>query len=48
MIRRVFALLALSLMVAACGVKTDLLTPSGQHSRGERHDPSKPDRPLGR
>lgn len=48
MIRRLFALFALSLMVAACGVKTDLLTPSGKHSRGDQHDPSKPDHPLGR
>ena len=48
MIRRLFALFALSLMVAACGVKTDLLTPSGKPSQGDRHDPSKPDHPLGR
>jgi len=48
MIRRLFGLVALSLFVAACGVKTDLVTPSGKQSKGDQQDPSKPPRPLGR
>jgi len=48
MMRRLLVLLTLSLFVAACGVKTDLVTPSGKPSKGDRNDPSKPPHPLGR
>jgi predicted small lipoprotein YifL len=48
MIRRVFALLAVTLALAGCGVKTDLLTPNGRENPKGHHDPSKPPHPLGR
>ena len=48
MIRRLFALVPLSLVLAGCGVKTDLLRPSGQPPPGNRQDPWKPPHPLGR
>ena len=48
MTRRIRALIGLSLMLVACGVKTDLVTPSGHPSKSDRDDPSKPPHPLGR
>ena len=41
-------LAALSVMVAGCGVKNDLMKPSGQPTPKTEHDPSKPPYPLGR
>ena len=44
-----FILLAvLSLAVASCGVKNDLIKPNGQSSPRDQRDPSKPPYPLGR
>ena len=48
MIRRLAALIAVSLVLAGCGVKTDLLTPSGKRTASGQQDPSKPTRTLGR
>jgi predicted small lipoprotein YifL len=48
MIRRLFALIAVSLVLVACGVKTDLVTPAGKETKKGQHDPSKPPHPLGR
>lgn len=43
----ILIVMALSLLVTACGVKNDLVKPSGQPTRDEA-DPSKPPFPLGR
>jgi len=40
--------MALSLLVTACGVKNDLVKPNGQSSQRDETDPSKPPFPLGR
>ena len=48
MIRRVLALLAMALALTACGVKTDLLMPSGKKTPENHQDPSQPPHPLGR
>ena len=40
--------MALSLVGAACGVKNDLVKPSGQSTQRDEPDPSKPPFPLGR
>ena len=40
--------MALSLLVAACGVKNDLVKPNGQSTQRDEPDPSKPPFPLGR
>lgn len=48
MIRHLLVLLTLSIFVVACGVKTDLVTPSGKQTKSDQHDPSKPPHPLGR
>jgi hypothetical protein len=45
--RQVLIVVALSLLVTACGVKNDLVKPNGQSTRDET-DPSKPPSPLGR
>ncbi len=43
-----FALLLLaSLLLAACGVKSDLETPNGNPTPADQQDPSKPPHPLG-
>jgi len=43
-----FALIFLaSLMLASCGVKSDLSTPDGKPAPSDQHDPSKPPHPLG-
>jgi len=39
---------ALSLLVTACGVKNDLVKPNGQTTPRDEADPSKPPFPLGR
>jgi len=41
-------LLALALLVTACGVKSDLIKPNGQTTPKEEPNPSKPPYPLGR
>jgi hypothetical protein len=42
------AVVALSLLVASCGVKNDLVKPNGQPTTKDENDPSKPPYPLGR
>ena len=46
--KRFVILAALSLAVAACGVKNDLIKPSGKPTSQDQHDPSKPPYPIGR
>jgi uncharacterized protein YceK len=41
-------LLALALLMSGCGVKNDLIKPSGQATPRDQHDPSKPPYPVGR
>ncbi len=48
MIRRVAALVALSIFVVGCGVKTDLVMPNGKDTPKTQKDPSQPTHPLGR
>jgi predicted small lipoprotein YifL len=48
MMRRIFATIALSLVLASCGVKTDLVMPNGNDTPKDQNDPSKPTHPLGR
>jgi predicted small lipoprotein YifL len=45
---RVLILLALSLVLASCGIKSDLVTPSGNPTPKGQQDPSKPAQPVGR
>lgn len=47
MIRRMLALMALSIFIAGCGVKTDLVMPSGKSTPKGQKDPSQPKHPLG-
>lgn len=46
--RHVLILVALSLLVTACGVKNDLIKPNGQATPRDEPDPSRPPFPLGR
>ena len=46
--KHVLIILALSLLVASCGVKNDLMKPNGQATPKDESDPSKPPYPLGR
>ena len=46
--RKLIVLLTLSLLVASCGVKNDLVKPSGQPTSKDETDPSKPPYPIGR
>jgi len=46
--RHVLIVVALSLLVTACGVKNDLVKPNGQAPQKDESDPSKPPYPLGR
>ncbi|HEU0162522.1 MAG TPA: lipoprotein [Rhizomicrobium sp.] len=46
--KALLVLAALSLMVAACGVKSDLVKPNGQPTARGQNDPSKPPYPIGR
>ena len=46
--RHVLILVALSLLVTACGVKNDLVKPNGQATPRDEPDPSRPPFPLGR
>ncbi|MEY4964822.1 MAG: hypothetical protein RL274_405 [Pseudomonadota bacterium] len=41
-------IVALALLVTACGVKNDLVKPSGQTAPKDESDPSRPPFPLGR
>ena len=45
---RIASLLALSLLLSACGVKTDLVRPDGKPAPAGQQDPSKPPQPVGR
>ena len=46
--KTLIVLMALSLLVAGCGVKNDLVKPNGQATTKDTPDPSKPPYPLGR
>ena len=45
---RFVAVIILTLAVASCGVKNDLVKPSGQTTTKDEPDPSKPPYPIGR
>ena len=44
----ILVLMALSLLVASCGVKNDLARPDGKPVPKDQPDPSKPPYPVGR
>ena len=44
---RLVAALALSLALACCGVKNDLVMPDGKPTAKNQKDPSKPPLPIG-
>ena len=44
---RLVAALALSLALASCGVKNDLVLPDGKPTAKNQKDPSKPPLPIG-
>jgi predicted small lipoprotein YifL len=44
---RLVAFLALSLALASCGVKNDLVMPDGKPTAKNQKDPSKPPLPIG-
>ena len=46
--KKIIVLVALSLLVAGCGVKNDLVKPNGQSTPKDDPNPSKPPYPLGR
>ena len=46
--RKWVVLAALTVLVAGCGVKNDLIKPNGQSSTKDQPDPSKSPYPLGR
>jgi len=46
--KHVLIIMALSFLVAACGVKNDLVKPNGQTTPRDERDPSRPPFPLGR
>ena len=46
--KHILIVVALSLLVTACGVKNDLVKPNGQATPRDEPDPSKPPYPLGR
>ncbi|HEX2759462.1 MAG TPA: hypothetical protein VHM27_03065 [Rhizomicrobium sp.] len=46
--KHVLIIVALSLLVTACGVKNDLVKPNGQATPRDEPDPSKPPYPIGR
>jgi len=47
MILRLLAALILTLALASCGVKNDLVLPDGKPTAKNQKDPSKPPVPLG-
>ena len=46
--KAILLLVALSLVVASCGVKNDLARPDGKPNPRDETDPSKPPYPVGR
>ena len=46
--KHILIVVALSLLVTACGVKNDLVKPNGQATPRDEPDPSKPPYPIGR
>ena len=46
--KKLLVLVALSLLLAGCGVKNELIKPNGQSTPKNTPDPSKPPYPLGR
>jgi predicted small lipoprotein YifL len=46
--RKLFLLFGIALVLTACGVKNDLLTPAGKATPKSATDPSKPPQPVGR
>jgi predicted small lipoprotein YifL len=44
---RLVAVLTLSLALASCGVKNDLVMPDGKPTAKNQKDPSKPPLPIG-
>jgi predicted small lipoprotein YifL len=46
--KKLALLLAVALLVTACGMKSDLVKPNGQTTPKDQTDPSKPPFPLGR
>ncbi len=46
--KRILAIFGIALVLAACGVKSDLTRPNGQPNPPGRDDPSKPPQPIGR
>ena len=46
--KKILLLLTLGTMLAACGVKNDLVRPDGTPAPKDQNDPSKPPYPLGR
>ena len=46
--KKIILLAALSVLVAGCGVKNQLIKPNGQSTPKDQPDPSKPPYPLGR
>ena len=44
---RIASLLAAVLLLAACGVKNDLVLPDGKPTAKSQKDPSKPPLPIG-
>jgi predicted small lipoprotein YifL len=47
MILRVLLVLGLSVSLASCGVKNDLMLPNGKDAPKGQKDPSKPPQPIG-
>jgi hypothetical protein len=48
MILRLLLIVGLCIAVPACGVKSDLLMPSGKETPKGQKDPSRPPQPIGR
>lgn len=46
--KRASLLLLMTLLLTACGVKTDLDRPDGKPTQQGEQDPSKPPQPIGR
>ena len=44
---RFILMVLVSLLLVACGVKSDLETPDGKPTPSDQQDPSKPPHPLG-
>jgi predicted small lipoprotein YifL len=46
--KRLLVLLGVALVLASCGVKSDLTRPNGRPNPPDSQDPSKPPQPIGR